>query len=607
MFDPYDRRLLLEALRPEPGYRLDHALATTYSLDLLAMLAAPLAFSAFAEADTAEADPLVLLESLRASAERITLFCDAGRIYVPPANRPLLAHLEGSVVECVAPLGGAFHPKIWLLRFLGEEEVRFRFLCLSRNLTFDRSWDTALVLDGRPGRRTRSVNRPLSEFVSSLPAMSPRPPRGERATAIERLAREVLTVEWDLPESFSELAFRPLGHRRRRSPWPFEGARVDRMLVVAPFVSSSMLEDLGGRGSGNVIVSRGDRLDLCTPEALDGFERSYVLEEGASDDGDDGTSTTLMRGLHAKFFVADQGWDATVWAGSANATASAFERNVEFLVEMVGRKVDVGVEAVLQAGEGSEVGFMDLLSSYERGVQPDPEAERERALEREADLLRRELAQGSVHLRALPGSAEETWDLVVESTETHTPAPHLRSVEVWPITQARQAVARPIDLGIVGEMARFVGLPAELLTPFLACRIHLAAEGVTLTQEFVLALDLLDEPAGRRARILRSLLSDRADVLRYLLYLLSGDPMEAIRTLTRPTDEAVGSAAGSGTPSLPLMESLLRTLDRDPARLAAVGRLVAELESSEGAEALLPEGWEAVWGPVRALLEGSAR
>ena len=68
------------------------------------------------EADTAEVDPLVLLESLRASAERITLFCDAGRIYVPPADRPLLAHLEGSVIECVAPHGGAFHPKIWLLR-----------------------------------------------------------------------------------------------------------------------------------------------------------------------------------------------------------------------------------------------------------------------------------------------------------------------------------------------------------------------------------------------------------------------------------------------------------------------------------------------------------
>lgn len=605
MFDPYDRRFLLEALRPDPGYHLDHAVATTYSLDLLAMLAAPLAFSAFAEADTAEVDPLVLLESLRASAERITLFCDAGRIYVPPVNRPLVAHLEGSVVECVAPLGGAFHPKIWLLRFVGGEDVRFRFLCLSRNLTFDRSWDTALVLDGRVGRRTRAGNRPLAEFVRALPRMSPRPPGGERAEAIERLAGEVLNVEWELPEPFSELTFRPLGDRRRPSSRPFEGARVDRMLVVAPFVSTSMLQDLGERGSGNVIVGRGDRLDLCPPESLAGFERAYVLDEGASDDGDEGESTAPMRGLHAKFFVADQGWNATVWTGSANATVSAFERNVEFVVEMVGRKADVGVDAVLKAGERSEVGFMDLLSSYVRAERVDPEVERERALEREADRLRRELAQGTMHLRAIPGAAEDIWDLALESAGPHTPPSALRSFEVWPVTRPRQGAARPIDLAVVGEMTRFAGLPAELLTPFLACRIVLAAEETTLAQEFVLALDLLDEPDGRRARILRSLLSNRGDVLRYLLYLLSGDPIEAVRTLTRAEGEVAGSTAGSGSPSLPLMESLLRTLDRDPARLSAVGRLVAELESSESGEALLPRDWEAIWGPVRELLDRS--
>ncbi|MGE0065831.1 MAG: phospholipase D-like domain-containing protein [Dehalococcoidia bacterium] len=594
-------------MRPEPGYRLDHAIATTYSLDLLAMLAAPLAFSAFAEADAADVDPLVLLESLRASAERITLFCDAGRIYVPPANRPLLAHLEGSVVECVAPLGGAFHPKIWLLRFVGQDDVRFRFLCLSRNLTFDRSWDTALVLDGRPGRRTRSANRPLAEFVGALPGMSPRPPRGARAEAIERIAADVLKVEWELPEPFAELAFRPLGHRGRRSPWPFGEARVDRMLVVAPFVSTSMLEDLSARGSGHVIVSRADRLDLCAPDSLSGYERSYVLDDGASDDGEDSASAAMMRGLHAKFFVADQGREATVWTGSANATASAFERNVEFMVEMRGRKVDVGVGSVLKAGERSEVSFVDLLSPYQRGEGPDSEVEDERALEREADRLRRELTQGGMRLRAIPGAAEDVWDLAVESTRPHEKAPSLRSLEVWPITRARQAAARPVDLALVGEVARFGSLPAELLTPFLACRIVLAREETTLDQEFVLALDLLDEPPGRRARILRSLLSNRGDVLRYLLYLLSGDPTEALRTLTRAGGEVDGSRTGVGTPALPLMESLLRTLDRDPERLSAVSRIVAELEASEGGESLLPDGWETIWEPVRALVDRSGK
>lgn len=43
MLDPRDRGALLEALRPPPGYVVDAAIATTYSLDLVTLLTAPLA------------------------------------------------------------------------------------------------------------------------------------------------------------------------------------------------------------------------------------------------------------------------------------------------------------------------------------------------------------------------------------------------------------------------------------------------------------------------------------------------------------------------------------------------------------------------------------
>ena len=43
--------MLLEALRPPPGYTLNHALGTSFSLDLMALVAAPLAFTAYAWED----------------------------------------------------------------------------------------------------------------------------------------------------------------------------------------------------------------------------------------------------------------------------------------------------------------------------------------------------------------------------------------------------------------------------------------------------------------------------------------------------------------------------------------------------------------------------
>ena len=44
MLQPTDRRLLFDALAPPTGFKLDFAVGTTYTLDLFALLSAPVAF-----------------------------------------------------------------------------------------------------------------------------------------------------------------------------------------------------------------------------------------------------------------------------------------------------------------------------------------------------------------------------------------------------------------------------------------------------------------------------------------------------------------------------------------------------------------------------------
>ncbi len=177
MLEPRARRLLLDALRPPDGYALGHAVGTTYSLDLLALLVAPLAFSMFeVDDDEGRADPLALFAALRRHAGRVTLFCEAGRIAVPARSQPLFGYLEEAVYEATAPASDrAFHPKVWVLRFVADNgPVKYRVLCLSRNLTFDRSWDTALALDGELTDRKTGIalNRPLSDFIAALPSLA---------------------------------------------------------------------------------------------------------------------------------------------------------------------------------------------------------------------------------------------------------------------------------------------------------------------------------------------------------------------------------------------------------------------------------------------------
>ncbi|NLE95464.1 MAG: hypothetical protein GX600_07270 [Dehalococcoidia bacterium] len=56
MLAPTERSLLLDHFRPPDGYRFDIALGTTYSLDLVALMMVPLAFT-FLDMETAAAAP----------------------------------------------------------------------------------------------------------------------------------------------------------------------------------------------------------------------------------------------------------------------------------------------------------------------------------------------------------------------------------------------------------------------------------------------------------------------------------------------------------------------------------------------------------------------
>src|SRR3981189_2318201 len=97
MLEPEGRQLLLDALRPPAGYELDHAVGTTYALDLMSLLAAPLGFALFdREASDGRliGDPISLIEAVRRPADRIHIVCQAGEIAIPRDHRPLLSYLE---------------------------------------------------------------------------------------------------------------------------------------------------------------------------------------------------------------------------------------------------------------------------------------------------------------------------------------------------------------------------------------------------------------------------------------------------------------------------------------------------------------------------------
>ncbi len=221
MLDPQTREHIFGLLRPPDEYQLDRAIGTTFSLDLLTLLTVPLAFTFFgsaADSDNTVYDPLALLDGVRRYAERILIFCQAGQIIVPKNNQQLFHYLEDRVFQLVSPYyeQAVFHPKVWLLRYAPIAKnyaIRYRLLVLSRNLTFDRSWDTALSLDGVLSDRqyAYSRNHPLADFFAALPEMWVQkgsfPDR--EAKIVRQLQEEVRRVEISLPKWVLRSVFYP--------------------------------------------------------------------------------------------------------------------------------------------------------------------------------------------------------------------------------------------------------------------------------------------------------------------------------------------------------------------------------------------------------------
>lgn len=608
MLTATDTRLLHESLRPPRGYELDHLVVTTYSLDLVSLLSVPLAFTSFTVEDGEGAllsDPLLLLEGLRRNGERVTVFCQTGAIAVPLAERSLYVYLEDSVIPVIAPrAGGVFHPKVWVAKYVSDGETPVhRFICLTRNLTGDRSRDTILVMDGAPGRRKSEQSAPLAAFLRWL-AKAAKRDGSTRHEAVAALADSLRTTSFVPPTGFTSALFHPLGIPGYQAN-PIVGRR-QRMLVVSPFLGQSRLAKVASNSRGSVLVSRESELAALPPNVAQSFDEIYFLDDSTEPEERDEPETSQplpggeLRGLHAKVYVADDGWNARIWTGSANATEAAFERNVEFLVELAGRKSACGVESLL--GDGDEAGLRSLLTPFEPMDEPVPVEEDN--LDRELDRVARAVAAAS--MRAHVEELDEGYDVILRlDSPVLLNEPSGFKLRCWPVTLAREAFAATLDLGSE-PVARFHKLPLTALTCFFAVEARLG-EGKSARQTyFVASWPLVGTPGGREQAILLSLLEDSDRVLAFFRMMLSESPGIGDAALARPVlpfGPVAGVALGWAVGDEPLLESLVRALESDPQRLDGIGRIVDELLETEEGDARIPAGFLEIWQPIRAARE----
>lgn len=628
MLSPETRVLLTDALRPPASSAVDLAIGTTYTLDLTALLLAPLTFAAL-EAQAVdgqiEADPLALLDSVRRYADRTTVFCQAGAIAVPAAYRSVLTFAEDCVHQ-VRPVreNRIFHPKTWALRFIDEDGTyAHRFVVLSRNLTFDASWDTILVLDEDPDGTVDTA--PIATFLRALPTLVTAPLPQDRIGQVRELATTIAATSLRAPEHYSTAQIIPLGLTGEPESLPVPD-RAIRMVAISPFLDRSLVQRLP-RSNDKTLVSRPETFDRLGADALGAWETATLaraaerapaeLEAAETADAQPaaGELDRVREGLHAKTIVLDFHHHSLTLTGSANLTGPAWNGNIELSVLMRGTRNDTGVQAVLD-GTAGQPGLRSVLEDY-HPPQPDGARDPTEDTALLIDRFHQTLAGGQYRAVVTAGNKahddegqrEEQPAAVASDTKLRgtdpqgtleldlTGAPELpegAEAIVWPIALPQEQHLRALTTHTPPTWY----LSLAHITPFFAIET-VAGDGKARTRRVcVIKVTLSGDTGARRHAALRHVLRSKDDVARYLAYLL-GDFATGMQELLGSGDGF--GTWGNGAADLTLFEPLVKAAAAGDEGVDRVATVVAELAKIPDGADLIPDGFAELWSVIEEV------
>jgi hypothetical protein len=139
------------------------------------------------------------------------------------------------------------------------------------------------------------------------------------------------------------------------------------------------------------------------------------------------------------------------------------------------------------------------------------------------------------------------------------------------------------------------------LTTFLVFHLRVAENGQSADLTFVLSVPLCGLPIGREASILSDILQDKKRLLVFISLLLQDATAEGFMF---DDDLGMGKNARPSRPledtEIPLLETMVRALHRNPGRIDAVQDVLELLQKDPKACSLIPDEFLHIWQPILA-------
>lgn len=512
-----DRIDYRELLLPPPSYKVSFAVGTTYSLDIETLTAVCAIVGLNVEADTElTQSPLHMLEAIRRASGKLLIFCQSGQIKMPDKPNKLLPLLENCVSEVSLRNKRSFHPKTWFMKFSADGlPDKYRLIVMSRNLTFDRSWDIALRLDSAvkgemvigKGESTGEAMRSFLQWLHKK-ASSHNSQLKNKRKLLSKLANEIVDVEWrHLGKEFDSFDFIPYGIGV--SSTDNLGDSFHKILVISPFLSKSVIEGFEKKRLVNpdcTLITRKSELSKLNAELLKSFD-TYTIKDDVVD-GEERISETgdfKTQDIHAKVYLRTKWSNSELYVGSANASYNAFfGGNVECMIALWGKQRYLNVDKLKQDLFGS-----DVKSNPFEKVEPKEYA----ATSDDAVIM---MLESTVRdFCALRKSAVVTEKEHFNVTVTMQP---FQSEAKMTLSQLMKANHQPLS-----ESISFTGIGLRDISEWYV--VTAKSRGKEVSR--VLKIQTTGIPDNRDSAVFSDVVRDKNAFLTYIAFLLSDDYLAA--------------------------------------------------------------------------------
>lgn len=602
-----DRFIYSDLLTPPYGYELEKAITTTYSLDITALISCmiPLAFSSDVN-NRLFKNKISNLTALRNLSEKLVVFCDPGQIKkLNIKNKEFALLLENMIIPInLSPYSNgdypAFHPKMWLLQFVNKEgNHKYKFIILSRNISYDKCYDVSFVLENSDNHlKTRKTN-PILEFLGFLDSeinLEKYPKLNSQHNIVTQMISDISTEkvcfslqneqyaddDFDIFPLFNSEYRKKIEQQLFETQNSLEKEKLDNLFVMSPFVSAGILDNLSS------CVKPGIKTKFFTrKQALDGLNTDYnnlfdfyamcdaaVLgEDFSTDDTDEPTNVEEeilsddLRDVHAKLYLTQKGKYSDLYIGSANATESAFHKNIELMIRIGTQKKYLNVENFVKELNPDENGlFEDIQIKYTQ----EPKS----TIEKDAEKLLKTIC----HLDANAFVTNENEKYKVQIKVNKLPnITNSYSVQISPFSIVQN---KQLDKTVL-----FTELPVTALSDFYIVKLSYQDGPENCELERIIKIPTSGIPyEERNSAIVNQLITDKDTFAEYVTLLLSKDPCSTQMEL-QDLRESNAKWKVTNTQT-PLYEMLLQASINNP---SAIRSLKEEMKLIKNDEVVSPE------------------